>query len=56
MAMKNDGKTWRGIELPVQNWHEEFDKFLPKHLQISKICILVGHLWPKYVILELKEA
>ena len=27
-------KIWRGIHLPFQNWHWEFEKFLPEHLII----------------------
>ena len=27
-------KIWTGIDLPVQNWHEEFDKSLRKHSKI----------------------
>ena len=26
-------KNWRGIELSLQNWLEEFDDFWPKHLK-----------------------
>ena len=29
-------KIWSKIDLPFQNWHEEFNKFWPKHLKISK--------------------
>ena len=25
---------WKGIDLSVKNWHEEFDKFWPEHLKI----------------------
>ena len=35
-------KNWRGIGLSVQNWHQEFDIFWPKHSKISKICTLIG--------------
>ena len=31
-------KIWRGIDLSCQNWHEEFNKFWPQHLKVSKIC------------------
>ena len=48
-------KIWGGIDLSVQNWHEEFDKFLPKHTKISKICTLMGFFWPKYIMFELKK-
>ena len=48
-------KIWRVIDLSVQNWHEEFDRFWPKHLKISKICTLMGCFWPKYVMFKLKK-
>ena len=48
-------KIWRGIDLSVQNWHEEFDKFWPEHSKISKICTLMGFFWTKYIIFELKK-
>ena len=48
-------KTWRGIDLPVQNWHEEFDKFWPEQLKISKICTLMDCFWPKHIMFELKK-
>ena len=48
-------KNWRGIDLSVQNWHEEFDKFWPEHSKISKICTLMGFFWTKYIMFELKK-
>ena len=48
-------KNWKGIDLSVQNWHEEFDKFWPEHSKISKLCTLMGFFWTKYIIFELKE-
>ena len=47
-------KIWRGIDL-FQNWHKEFDKIWPKHSKVSKIFILMGSFWAKYVLLELKK-
>ena len=41
--------------LSVQNWHEEFDKFWPEHLKISKIFTLKGCFWPKYIMFEPKK-
>ena len=41
--------------MSVQNWHEEFSEFWPKHSKISKICPLMGYLWPKYIIFELTK-
>ena len=51
---KNDAKL-TGIDLSVQNWHEEFDKFWPVQSKISEICTLMGCLWPKYIRFELKK-
>ena len=48
-------KISKGIDLSVQNWHEEFNEFWPKHSKISKICPFVGCLWPKYIIFELTK-
>ena len=48
-------KNWRGIDLSVQNWHEEFDEFWPEHSKISKICTLMGCFWPKYIMFELRK-
>ena len=47
-------QNWRVIDLSVQNWHEEFDKFWPEHLEILKNCTLMGCFWPKYWMFELK--
>ena len=49
-------KIWRGLYLPVQNWHEKFGRFCLEHLKISKRCTLMGCFWPKYVMFELKKA
>ena len=35
-------KIWRGIDLSVQNWHEEFDKFWSEPLKPPKVCTLIG--------------
>ena len=48
-------KNWIGIDLSVQNWHEEFDKSWPEHLKFSKICTLMGCFWPKYIMAEPKK-
>ena len=31
-------KIWRGIDLPVQKWHEEFDEFWPEHSKSLKFA------------------
>ena len=48
-------EIWRGIDLSVQNWHEEFDELWLEHSKISKICTLMDCHWPKYIMLELKK-
>ena len=47
-------EIWRGIDLSIQNWHEEFDEFWPEHLKASKIFILMGSYWANYILFELK--
>ena len=49
-------KNWRGIDLSVQNWHKEFDKFWPEHSKILKICTLMGFFWTKYIMFEIKKS
>ena len=48
-------KIWKGIDLPVQNWHEKFDKVWTEDSKIWKICILLGYFWPKSVMFELRK-
>ena len=48
--MKNLKRNW----LVVSKLTPQFDKFWPKHLNVSKICILKGCFWPKYIMFELK--
>ena len=48
-------KIWRGINLSFQNWHKEFDKIWVEHSKFSKIFILMGSFWAKYILLELKK-
>ena len=48
-------KIWRGTALSFQNWHEEFDEFWPEHLKVSKIFILMGSFWAKYILFQLKK-
>ena len=48
-------KIWRRIDLSVQNWHEKFNEFWHEHTKISKICPIIGCLWPKYIMFELKK-
>ena len=48
-------KIWRGVDSSFQNWHKEFDKFWPEHSKVSKIFILMGSFWAKYILFELKK-
>ena len=48
-------KIWREIDLSFQNWHEEVDKFWPKHSKVSKSFTLMGCFWAKYILFELKS-
>ena len=45
----------RGIDLSFQNRHKEFDTFWPEHSKVSKIFILTGSFWAKYILFELKK-
>ena len=52
-VMQNLKRNW--IDLSFQNWHEELDKFWPKHLKVSKNFILMCSFSAKYILLELKK-
>ena len=44
--------NWIGTGLSFLNWHEELHKFGPEH---SKQFVLIGSLWPKYIMFELQS-
>ena len=48
-------KIWREIDLTIQNWHEEFDKFWLEHSKFSKIFTLIVSFLAKYILFELKK-
>ena len=48
-------KILRGINLLFKNWHKEFEKFWPERSKVPKIFTLMGSLWAKYILLELKR-
>ena len=48
-------KIGRGIELSVQNRHEEFDDFDQNTQKSQKMCTLMGCFWPKYIMFELEK-
>ena len=52
---KEGYKIWRGTGLSFQNWHKKFDKFWPEHSKVSKIVILMGSFWAKYILFDLKK-
>ena len=48
-------KIWKGTNLSFPSWHEKFHEFWPEHLKGSKILILIGSFWAKYILFELKK-
>ena len=54
---ENEGgyNTWSRIDLSLQNWHKKFDKFWSEHSKVSKVSTLMGSLWAKYILFELKK-
>ena len=48
-------KIWTGLDLSVQNWHEQFDEVWPEHSEILQIFASMGCFWPKYTTFELKK-
>ena len=48
-------KIWTGINSSFQNWHKEFDKIWSEHSKFSKVFILIGCYWAKYILFELKK-
>ena len=44
-----------GIDLSFKNWHKESDKFWSEGLKVSMIFILMGSLWAKCILFELKK-
>ena len=52
-------RQWRMMQKLKRNWlvswHLEFDQFWFDYSKISKICTLIGCLWPKYIMFELKK-
>ena len=48
-------KIWRAIDLLFQNWCKEFDKFWPECSKVSKIFTLMGFLWAKDILFELRN-
>ena len=38
-------KIWRGIDLSLRNWHEEFDEFCSEHFKVLKMFTLMRSFW-----------
>ena len=49
-------KNWRGIDLSVQYWHEEFDELWPEHSKISKNLHFNGLFLTKVYIVWAKKS
>ena len=48
-------KICRRTDLSFQSWYKEFEGFWTQHLKVSKMFILMGSFWEKYILLELKK-
>ena len=48
-------KIWKGIDLSVQNWHRNLTNFDSITEKSQKICTLMGCIWPKYIMFELRK-
>ena len=48
-------KIWRGIDLPLQNWQKELDKFWLELSKVSKTWILIVSFWTNYIMFQLKK-
>ena len=46
---------WWEIDLWLQNWHKEFDKFWSKHSKVSKMFTVIGSFTGKNIMFELKN-
>ena len=50
--MQNLKTNW----LVISKFTWGFGEFLPKHLKVSKIFILMGYFWAKYILIEQKKS
>ena len=48
-------KIWRGIDLTLQNWQKELDKFWLGLSKVSKTWILIVSFWTNYIMFQLKK-
>ena len=43
------------MDLSLQNWRKEFDKFWPEQSKVSKMFSSTGSFWEKYILFEKKK-
>ena len=55
MKLKRNAKFWEESTCCLKIRHKEFDIIWPLHLKVSKIFILMGSYWVKYILFELKK-
>ena len=55
MKLKRDTKFGEESTRRLKNWHKEFDKSWPERSKLSKIFTLMGSLWAKSILFELKN-
>ena len=54
MTVKNDSKIEEEMTCCFKIY-KEFHDFWPEHLKAWKMCFLMDCLWPKYIMLDLKQ-
>ena len=55
MTMKNYPKIEEKLTCQFEIYMRKLDGFWSKQSKISKICTIMGCLWPKYIMFELKQ-
>ena len=55
MTMKNYAKIEEELSCQFKIDMGKLDEFWSKQSKISKICTIMGCLWPKYIMFELKQ-
>ena len=48
-------KIWRKTDLWFGKWQKKFDKFWPEHSKVLKSLTLLGSVWAKYILFQLKH-
>ena len=55
MTLTSDGKFEGKTDLWFGKWQKEFDKFWPEHSKVLKTFTLLGSVWVKYILFQLKH-